>query len=93
MKKTRLVIYKSFGKYKVTKFDNYLSNVMDERKVNLLTEDLRESVNIVINTYNRDLKDDESVVIFLVNGLECEAIWMVTNKGVFADDEGGLNEI
>ena len=39
MKKTRLVIYKSFGKYKVTKFDNYISNVMDEQKVNLLTED------------------------------------------------------
>ena len=33
MKKTRLVIYKSFGKYKVTNFINYLNNVMDERKV------------------------------------------------------------
>ena len=86
MKKTRLVIYKSFGKYKVTKFDNYLSNVMDERKVNLLTEDLRESVNIVINTWNRDIKDDESVAIHLMNGLECEAIWTITNKGVFASD-------
>ena len=94
MKKTRLVIYKSFGKYKVTKFDNYISNVMDERKVNLLTEDLQESVNIVINTYRRDLKDDESVTIHLMNGLECEAIWTVTNKGVFAaNNEGGLNEI
>ena len=86
MKKTRLVIYKSFGKYKVTNFDNYLSNVMDERKVNLLTEDLRESVNIVINTYRRYLKDDESVVIHFMNGTECEAIWTVTNKGVFASD-------
>ena len=86
MKETRLVIYKSFGKYKVTKFDNYLSNVMDERKVNLLTEDLRESVNIVINTWNRDIKDDESVAIHLMNGLECEAIWTITNKGVFASD-------
>lgn len=94
MKKTRLVIYKSFGKYKVTKFDNYIYNVMDERNVNLLTEDLRESVNIVINKWNRDLKDDESVVIFLVNGIECEAIWTITNKGVFvSDNEGGLNEI
>ena len=86
MKKTRFVIYKSFGKYKVTKFDNYLNNVIDERKVNLLTEDLRESVNIVINTYRRYLKDDESVVIHLMNGTECEAIWTVTNKGVFASD-------
>ena len=86
MKKTRLVIYKSFGKYKVTKFDNYLSNVMDERKVNLLTEDLRESVNIVINTWNRDIKDDESIAIHLMNGIECEAIWTITNKGVFASD-------
>ena len=86
MKKTRLVIYKSFGKYKVTKFDNYINNVMDERKVNLLTEDLRESVNIVINTYRRDLKDDESVVIHLMNGTECEAILTVTNKAVFASD-------
>ena len=86
MKKTRLVIYKSFGKYKVTKFDNYLNNVMDERKVNLLTEDLHESVNIVINTYRRDIKDDESVVIHLMNDNECEAIWTVTNKGVFASD-------
>ena len=94
MKKTRLVIYKSFGKYKVTKFDNYINNVMDERKVNLLTEDLQESVNIVINTWNRDLKDDESVIIHLMNGTECEAIWTVTNKGVFAaDNEGVLNEI
>ena len=86
MKKTRLVIYKSFGKYKVTKFDNYLSNVVDERKVNLLTEDLRESVNIVINTYRRYLKDDESIAIHLMNGLECEAIWTITDKGVFASD-------
>ena len=86
MKKTRLVIYKSFGKYKVTRFDNYLNNVMDERKVNLLTGDLQESVNIVINTWRRDLKDDESVAIHLMNGLECEAIWTVTNKAVFASD-------
>ena len=86
MKKTRLVIYKSFGKYKVTKFDNYLNNVMDERKVNLLNEDLQESVNIVINTYRRGLKDNESVAIHLMNGFECEAIWTVTNKGVFASD-------
>ena len=94
MKKTRLAIYKSFGKYKVTKFDNYLNHVIDERKVNLLTEDLQESVNIVINTYRRDLKDDESVAIHLMNDLECEAIWTVTNKCVFAaDNEGGLNEI
>ena len=93
MKKTRLVIYKSFGKYKVTTFNNYF-NIMNERKVKLLTEDLQESVNIVINTYRRYLKDDESVIIFLVNGIECEAIWTVTNKGVFAsDNEGGLNEI
>ena len=83
MKKTRLVIYKSFGKYKVTNFINYLNNVMDERKVNLLTEDLQESVNIVINTYRRYLKDDEYVAIHLMNGTECEAIWTVTNKGVF----------
>ena len=86
MKKTRLVIYKSFGKYKVTNFINYLNNVMDERKVNLLTEDLQESVNIVINTYRRYLKDDESVVIHLMNGLECEALWTVTNRAVFASD-------
>ena len=86
MKKTRLVIYKSFGKYKVTRFDNYINNVMDERKVNLLTGDLQESVNIVINTWRRDLKDDESVAIHLMNGLECEAIWTVTNKAVFAAD-------
>ena len=86
MKKTRLVIYKSFGKYKVTKFDNYISNVMDEQKVNLLTEDLLESVNIVISAYRRDLKDNESVAIHLMNDLECEAIWTVTNKGVFASD-------
>ena len=86
MKKTRLVIYKSFGKYKVTKFDNYINNVMDERKVNLLTEDLQESVNIVINTWSRGLKDDEYVSIHLMNGLECEAIWTVTNRGVFASD-------
>ena len=86
MKKTRLVIYKSFGKYKVTEFKNYLSNVIDERKVNLLTEDLQESVNIVINIYRRDLKDDESVAIHLMNGIECEAIWTITNKGVFASD-------
>ena len=86
MKKTRLVIYKSFGKYKVTEFNNYINNVMDERKVNLLTKDLQESVNIVINTYRRYLKDDESVVIHLMNGLECEAIWTITNKGVFASD-------
>ena len=83
MKETRLVIYKSFGKYKVTKFDNYISNVMDERKVLLLTKDLQESVNIVINTYRRYLKDDEYVAIHLMNGTECEAIWTVTNKGVF----------
>ena len=86
MKKTRLVIYKSFGKYKVTKSDNYFNNVMDERKVNLLTKDLQESVNIVINTYRRYLKDDEYVAIHLMNGTECEAIWTVTNKGVFASD-------
>ena len=86
MKKTRLVIYKSFGKYKVTMFDNYLNHVMDERKVNSLTKDLQESVNIVINTYRRGLKDDESVVIHLMNGTECEAIWTVTNKCVFASD-------
>ena len=86
MKKTRLVIYKSFGKYKVTKFDNYLNNVMDERKVNLLTKDLQESVNIVINTYRRYLKDDESVVIHLMNGTECKAIWTVTNRAVLASD-------
>ena len=85
MKKIRLVIYKSFGKYKVTTFNNYF-NIMNERKVNLLTEDLQESVNIVINTYRRDLKDDESVAIHLMNGTECEAIWTVTNKGVFASD-------
>ena len=88
MKKTRLVIYKSFGKYKVTTFNNYF-NIMNERKVNLLTEDLRESVNIVINTYRRDLKDDESVVIHLMNDNKCEAIWTVTNKGVFASDNEG----
>ena len=86
MKKTRLVIYKSFGKYKVTKFDDYINNVMDKQKVNVLNEDLQESVNILINRYRRYLKDDESVVIFLVNGIECEAIWTVTNKGVFASD-------
>lgn len=86
MKKTRFVIYKSFGKYKVTKFDNYHSNVMDERKVNLLTKDLQESVNIVINTYRRYLKDDESIAIYLMNDIECEAIWTITNKGVFASD-------
>ena len=86
MKELNLAIYKSFGKYKVTKFDNYLNNVMDERKVNSLTKDLQESVNIVINTYRRDLKDDESVIIHLMNGTECEAIWTVTNKGVFASD-------
>ena len=86
MKKTRLVIYKSFGKYKVTKFDNYINHVMDERKVILLTKDLQESVNIVINTYRRYLKDDESVVIHLMNGTECEAIWTVTNRAVFASD-------
>ena len=29
-----------------------------------------------------------------MNGLECEAIWTVTNRAVFApDNEGGLNEI
>ena len=86
MKTTKLVIYKSSGKYKVTMFDNFIKNVMDERKVNLLTKDLQESVNIVINTYRRYLKDDESVVIHLMNGIECEAIWTVTNKGVFAAD-------
>lgn len=85
MKKTRLVIYKSFGKYKVTTFNNYF-NIMNERKVNLLTEDLQESLNIVINTYRRDLKDDESVAIHLMNCLKCEAIWTITNKGVFASD-------
>lgn len=86
MKKTRFAIYKSFGKYKITRLDNYLNNVMCEREVNLLTEDLQESVNIVINTYRRYLKDDESVAIHLMNGLECEAIWTVTNRGVFASD-------
>ena len=86
MKKTRLVIYKSFGKYNVTNFDNYINNVTDERKVNSLTKDLQESVNIVINTYRRYLKDDESVAIHLMNGTECEAIWTITNKGVFASD-------
>ena len=86
MKKTRLVIYKSFGKYKVTKFDNYLSNVMDEQKVNLLTKDLQESVNIVINTYRRYLKDDESIAIHLMNDNKGEAIWTITNRGVFASD-------
>lgn len=86
MKKTRFAIYKSFGKYKITRLDNYLNNVMCEREVNLLTEDLQESVNIVINTYRRYLKDDESVAIHLMNGLECEAIWTVTNKAVFASD-------
>ena len=86
MKKTRFAIYKSFGKYKITRLDNYLNNVMCEREVNLLTEDLQESVNIVINTYRRYLKDDESVAIPLMNGLEFEAIWTVTNKAVFASD-------
>ena len=86
MKKTRFAIYKSFGKYKITRLYNYLNNVMCEREVNLLTEDLQESVNIVINTYRRYLKDDESVAIHLMNGLECEAIWTVTNKAVFASD-------
>ena len=86
MKKTRFAIYKSFGKYKITRLDNYLNNVMCEREVNLLTEDLQESVNIVINTYRRYLKYDESVAIHLMNGLECEAIWTVTNKAVFASD-------
>ena len=86
MKKTRLVIYKSFGKYKVTMFNNYINNIMDERKVNSLTKDLQESVDIVINTYGRYLKDDESVVIHIMNDFECEAIWTVTNKGVFAAD-------
>ena len=86
MKETQFAIYNSFGKYKVTTLNNYLNNVMDERKVNLLTKDLQESVNIVINTYCRGLKDDESVVIHLMSGTECEAIWTVTNKGVFASD-------
>ena len=86
MKETQFAIYNSFGKYKVTTLNNYLNNVMDERKVNLLTKDLQESVNIVINTYRRYLKDDESVVIHLMNGTECEAIWTVTNRAVFASD-------
>ena len=86
MKKTRFAIYKSSGKYKITRLDNYLNNVICEQDVNLLTEGLQESVNIVINTYRRYLKDDESVAIHLMNGLECEAIWTVTNRGVFASD-------
>ena len=86
MKETQFAIYNSFGKYKVTTLNNYLNNVMDERKVNSLTKDLQESVNIVINTYRRYLKDDESVVIHLMNGTECEAIWTVTNRAVFASD-------
>ena len=94
MKELNLAIYKSFGKYELTEFYNYLNNVMDEPKVNLLTGDLQETVNTIINTCSCDLKDDESVVIHLMNGTECEAIWTVTNKGVFAaDNEGGLNEI
>ena len=84
MNKIRLAIYKSFCKYNVTTLDNYLSNVMDGRKVILLDKDLQESLIIVINAWNRDLKDDESVAIHLMSGLECEAIWTVTNKGVFA---------
>ena len=56
---------------------------MDERKVNSLTKDLQESVDIVINTYRHYIKDDESVVIHLMNGTECKATFTLTNKGVF----------
>ena len=74
MKKTRLVIYKSFGKYKVTKFDNYLNNVMDERKVNLL--------NMLYELFSPNLSSEDKIYVSTyIYGVFRLSDYIITNKG------------
>ena len=85
MKEMHLALYRHLGYYEFTSLSNYTNKFRDTCT---LGKDLLESICIIVNACQKDLKDDESIVIHLMNGIECEAIWTVTHNCTFCGDAG-----